>query len=51
MPEDSIFNDLGDSANFKKARIIKVLAYPCNKVPLAAGGFPAAGLAAAGLTA
>jgi hypothetical protein len=34
MPEDSIFNDLGDSANFKKARIIKVLAYPCNKVPV-----------------
>jgi hypothetical protein len=32
MPEDSIFNDLGDSANFKKASIIKVLAYPCNKV-------------------
>ena len=32
MPEDRIFNDLGDSANFKKASIIKVLAYPCNKV-------------------
>jgi predicted transposase YbfD/YdcC len=32
MPEDSIFNDLGDSANFKKASIVKVLAYPCNKV-------------------
>jgi peptide/nickel transport system ATP-binding protein len=36
MPEDSIFNDLGDSANFKNASIIKVLAYPCNKVALAA---------------
>jgi hypothetical protein len=32
MQEDSIFNDLGDSANFKKASIVKRLAYPCNKV-------------------
>ena len=36
MPEDSIFNDLGDSANFKKVNSIKILAYPCTKVARAA---------------